>query len=162
MMHVGMELFLSMAGIKVLAVPYNGSGPSTLAVLGGQVPILSSSLPPALPHARAGKLRMLAVTTAQRTPLAPEFPTVAEAAALKGYEAVLWIGLLGPAATPPVIVNRLSAELGRLAQTKELRDQLTGQFTDPYYETPAGFAQLIRADTAKWGKIVRDTGSSVD
>jgi tripartite-type tricarboxylate transporter receptor subunit TctC len=162
MMHVGMELFLSMAGVKVLAVPYNGSGPSTLAVLGGQVPILSSSLPPVLPHARAGKLRMLGVTTAQRTPLAPEFPTVAEATGLKGYEAVLWIGLLAPAATPPAIVNRLSAELGRLLQTKEVRDQLTNQFTDPYYETPAGFANVIRTDTAKWGKIVRDTGSSVD
>jgi tripartite-type tricarboxylate transporter receptor subunit TctC len=162
MMHVGMELFLSMAGVKVLAVPYNGSGPSTLAVLGGQVPILSSSLPPVLPHARAGKLRMLGVTTAQRTPLAPEFPTVAEATGLKGYEAVLWIGLLAPAATPPAIVNRLSAELGRLLQTKEVRDQLTNQLTDPYYETPAGFANVIRTDTAKWGKIVRDTGSSVD
>ena len=105
---------------------------------------------------------MLAVTTAQRTPLAPEFPTVAEAAGLTGYEAVLWIGLLAPAATPPAVVNRLSAELARLLQTKELRDQLTGQFTDPYYETPAAFAQVIRTDAAKWGRIVRDTGSSVD
>jgi len=162
MMHVGMELFLSMAGIKMLAVPYNGSGPSTLAVLGGQVPVLSSSLPPALPHARSGKLRMLAVTTAERTPLAPEFPTVAEAAGLKGYEAMLWIGLLAPAGTPPAIVNRLNAELGKLLQTKEVREQITAQFSDPYFETPAGFAQVIRTDVAKWGKIVRDTGAKAE
>lgn len=162
MMHVGMELFLSMAGIKMMAVPYNGSGPSTIAVLGGQVPVLSSSLPPVLPHARAGKLRMLGVTTAQRTPLAPEFPTVAEATGLKGYEAVLWIGLMAPAGTPPAIVNRLNAELGKLLQTKEVRDQITAQFSDPYYETPAGFAQVIRNDVAKWGKIVRETGAKAE
>jgi tripartite-type tricarboxylate transporter receptor subunit TctC len=162
MMHVGMELFRSMAGIQMLPVPYNGSGPSTLAVLGGQVPVLSSSLPPALPHARAGKLRMLAVSTAQRTPLAPEFPTIAEAAGLKGYEAVLWIGMLAPAATPPAVVNRLNTEIGRLLQTPDMRNQLTAQFSDPYHETPAGFAQVIKSDIAKWGKIIRESGARAD
>jgi tripartite-type tricarboxylate transporter receptor subunit TctC len=162
LMHVGMELFLSMADVKMLAVPYNGAGPSTLAVLGGQVPVLSTSLPPSLPHARAGKLRILAVTTAQRTPLAPEYPTVDEAAGLKGYEAVVWVGLLAPAGTPAAIVNRLNAEVERLQQTRELREQLASQSADPYRDTPAGFAELIRNDIAKYGKIVRDTGLKVE
>jgi tripartite-type tricarboxylate transporter receptor subunit TctC len=162
LMHVGMELFLSMAGIKMLAVPYNGSGPSTLATLGGQVPVLSTSLPPSLPHAKAGKLRILAVTTAQRTPLAPEYPTVDEAAGLKGYEAVVWIGLLGPAGLPPAVVNRLHSEIDRLQQTKELKDHMASQGTDPYRLTPAQFTDLIRNDIAKWGKIVRQTGLKLD
>jgi len=162
LMHVGMELFLSMADVKMLAVPYNGAGPSTLAVLGGQVPVLSTSLPPSLPHARAGKLRILAVTTARRTPLAPEYPTVDEAAGLKGYEAVVWVGLLAPAGTPAAIVNRLNAEVERLQQTRELREQLASQSADPYRATPAGFAELIRNDIAKYGKIVQDTGLKVE
>jgi tripartite-type tricarboxylate transporter receptor subunit TctC len=158
LMHVGMELFLSMANLKMLAVPYNGAAPSTLAVLGGQVPVLSTSLPPAYPHAKAGKLRILAVTTKERTPLAPELPTVNEAAGLKGYEAVVWIGILAPAGTPPAIVNRLHAEIDRLQQTPEVRAQLAAQSADPFRDTPAGFAALIANDIAKYGKTIRDIG----
>jgi len=143
-------------------VPYNGAGPSTLAVLGGQVPVLSTSLPPALPHARAGKLRILAVTTAQRTPLAPEFPTVDEAAGLKGYEAVVWVGLLAPANTPAAVVNRLNGEIERLQQTRELRELLASQSSDPFRATPAGFADLIRSDIEKYGRIVRGIGLKVE
>jgi len=162
LMHVGMELFRSMAGIKILHVPYNGAGPSTIAVVGGQVPVLSTSLPPALPHAKAGKLRMLAVTSGQRTPLAPEYPTVAEAAGLKGYEAVVWVGLLAPAATPAAVVNRLNAEVERLVKLREVREQVATQGSDPYHETPAAFTKLIQSDIAKWGKVVRETGAKVD
>lgn len=158
LMHVGMELFLNMAGVKMLAVPYNGSGPSTTATLGGQVPVLSTSLPPSLPHAKSGKLRILAVTTAKRTPLAPEYPTVEEAAGLKGYEAVEWIGLIGPAGLPPAIVNRLHSEIDRIQQTAELKDTLAKQGSDPFRLSPQVFAELIRNDIGKWGKIVRDTG----
>jgi len=162
LMHVGMELFLSMAGIKMLAVPYNGAGPSTVAVLGGQLPVLSTSLPPSLPHAKAGKLRILAVTTAQRTPLAPELPTVDEAAGLKGYEAVVWVGLLAPAGTPAAVVSKLNAEIERLQQSPELKEHMAKQGTQPFRDTPAGFAQLISNDVAKWGRIVRETGIKAD
>ena len=162
LMHVGFELFLSMAGIKMLAVPYNGSGPSTVATLGGQVPVLSTSLPPSLPHARAGKLRILAVTSAQRTPLAPDLPTVNEAAGFKDYEAIVWVGLLAPAGTPAAVVNRINAEVERLQQTRELKEHMASQSTDPFRDTPAGFANLIRNDIVKWGKIVRDTGLKAD
>ena len=158
LMHVGMELFLSMAHIRMLAVPYNGAGPSTLATLAGQVPVLSTSLPPSLPYAKAGKLRILAVTTAQRTPLAPDFPAVDEAAGLKGYEAVVWIGLLGPRGMPAAVVNKLNAEIHRLQQTPEMKEHLASQGIDPYHDTPAGFENVIRNDIVKWAKIVRDTG----
>jgi tripartite-type tricarboxylate transporter receptor subunit TctC len=159
MMHVGMELFRSMAGIQLLQVPYNGAGPSTTAVLGGQVPVLSTSLGPALPHARAGKLRMLAVTSAQRTPLAPEYPTVAEAANLPGYEAIVWIGLLAPAGTPVAIVNKLNAEVERLVQLREVREQLAKTANEPVRHSPAAFAELIRSDMVKWGKVVQESGA---
>lgn len=162
MMHVGMELFRSMAGIQLLQVPYNGAGPSTIAVLGGQVPVLSTSLVAALPHARAGKLRMLAVTSAERTPLAPEYPTVAEAASLPGYEAIVWIGLLAPAGTPPAIVNKLNAEIERLVQSREVRDQLAKHANEPIRHSPAAFAELIKSDMAKWGKVVRESGAKAD
>ena len=158
MMHTGMELFLSMAKIKMLGVPYNGAGPSTIAVLGGQVPVLSTSLIAALPHVPAGKLRMLAVTTAQRTPLAPEYPTVAEAAGLPGYEAIVWIGLLGPAGAPAAIVNRLNGEIEKIAQRKDVRDELAKLYNEPFRQSPAAFADLIKSDVAKWGNVIKAAG----
>ena len=156
MMHVGMELFRSQAGIKLLQVPYNGAGPSTIAVLGGQVPVLSTSLGPALPHARAGKLRMLAVTSAQRTPLAPEYPTVAEAANMPGFEAIVWIGLLAPAATPAAVVGKLNGEIERLVKSPEMREQLAKTANEPLHLSPAAFAEVIKSDMVKWGKVVRE------
>jgi tripartite-type tricarboxylate transporter receptor subunit TctC len=105
---------------------------------------------------------MLAVTSAQRTPLAPEFPTVVEAAGLKGYEAIVWIGLLAPAGTPAAVVNKLNAEIERLTQLREVREQLAVQGVDPYRETPAGFTELIKSDMVKWGKVVRETGAKVE
>ena len=162
LMHIGMELFRSMVGITLVHVPYNGAGPSTIAVLGGQIPVLAGSLGPTLPHAKAGKIRMLAVGSATRTQLAPEYPTVAEAAGLQGYEAVVWVGLLAPAGTPAAVINRLNAEIERLVQLRELRDQLNQQGYDPYHHAPAAFTELIRSDIVKWGKVVRETGAKVD
>jgi tripartite-type tricarboxylate transporter receptor subunit TctC len=157
MMHVGMELFRSLAGITLLQVPYNGAGPSTIAVLGGQVPVLSTSLGPALPHARAGKLRMLAVTSAQRTPLAPEYPTVAEAANMPGFEAIVWIGLLAPAATPAAVVGKLNGEIERLVKSPEMREQLAKTANEPLHLSPTAFAEVIKSDMVKWSKVVRES-----
>ncbi|MCC6531893.1 MAG: tripartite tricarboxylate transporter substrate binding protein [Burkholderiales bacterium] len=162
LMHLGMELFNTMAGIKMTHIPYNGAGPSTVAVLGGQLPVLSTSLPAALPHGKSGKLRVLAVTTLQRTALAPEYPTVIEAAGLAGYEAVVWVGLLAPAGTPAAIVNKLNADVQRIAERREVREQLAALGADPHRESPAAFAERIRTDIVKWGKVVRDTGAKVD
>lgn len=160
--HLSVELFRSMAGIKLLHVPYNGSGPATVAVLGGQVPLLATTLPIGLPHARAGKLRMLGVTSAERTPLAPDFPTVAAASGLPGYEASVWYGLLAPAGTPAAVVNKLSAEIERLLQLREVRERMATLGFDPYRRAPAAFAELIKTDIVKWGKVVRESGARAD
>jgi tripartite-type tricarboxylate transporter receptor subunit TctC len=160
--HLAMELFRHMAGIQVTHIPYNGGGPSVIAARGGQVPVLASSLPTALPHAKAGKLRPLAVTSAQRSQLAPDYPTVDEAAGLKGYEANVWFGLFAPAGTPPAVINRLNAEVEKLEQQQDIRDRLTSLGFDPVRNTPDQFSQLLKADVAKWGKVVRDSGAKPD
>ena len=160
--HLSMELFRSMAGIKLLHIPYNGAGPATTAVLGGQVPLLPNGLPVTLPHARSGKLRMLAVTSPERSQLAPEVPTVAEAAGLKGYEANIWYGLLAPAGTPAPIINKLNAEVERLLQQREVRERLATLGFEPIRNTPAEFAELIKTDIQKWGKVVRESGARAD
>jgi len=160
--HLAMELFRSMAGIKLLAVPYNGAGPSTAAVLGGQLPLLTSSLVVVLPHARAGKLRALGVTSAERSPLAPDVPTVAEAAGLPGYEAMVWFGLLAPAGTPAAVVNRISAEVERQYQQREFRERLAALGFEPSRSSPDELAQLIKSDIVKWGKAVRESGAKAD
>ncbi len=160
--HLSVELFQLMARIKLLHVPYNGSGPSTAAVLGGQIPMLATTLPAALPHVRAGKLRMLGITSAERTALAPEFPTVAEAAGLPGYEAGVWYGLLAPAGTPVAVVNKLNTESERLLQQREVRERLAALGFDPYRRTQTEFAELIKTDIVKWGKVVRESGARAD
>jgi tripartite-type tricarboxylate transporter receptor subunit TctC len=96
------------------------------------------------------------------TPLAPDYPTAAEAAGLHGYEAITWIGLLAPGAAPGAVVTRLNGELQRLAKLKEVRDQLASQYWDPYAQSPLAFAELIRTDIAKWGKVVRESGAKQD
>ena len=160
--HLSMELFRSMAGIKLLHIPYNGAGPATTAVLGGQVPLLPNGIPVTLPHARSGKLRMLAVTSPERSQLAPEVPTVAEAAGLKGYEANIWYGLLAPAGTPPAIISKLNAEIERLLQQRDVHERLAALGFEPNRNTPAAFAELIKTDIQKWGKVVRESGARAD
>ncbi len=162
--HVGMVLFTSMAGIKMLDVPFNGSGPAIVATVSGQVPVLSSGYGSALPYVGNGKdkLRVLGISTAEPSPLAPGIPTIAEAADLPGYEAVAWMGLLAPAGTPAEIVNRLNAEIGRLSKLEEVRDWLAKQGLEPDYSTPAAFSQRIAADMERYGKIVREIGAKPD
>ena len=160
--HLAMELFRSMAGIQLVHVPYNGGGPSTIAALGGQVPLLASSLPTALPHVRSGKLKALGVTSAQRSPLAPDLPTVTEAGGLPGYEATVWYGMLAPAATPVPIINKLNAEIERLLRLRDVQERLITLGFEPHRNTPQEFAQLIKSDIVKWAKVVRESGAKVD
>ena len=157
-MHVGMELFRAMADIKLQHIPYNGSGPSTLAVIGGQVPIISTSLGTALPHARSGKLRMLAVTSAQRSPMAPEYPTAAEAAKLPGYEAITWIGLLAPANTPPDVVARLNTELRKIIDSAEIKDKLANLGFEAFSSSSDDLAKFVAVQLEKWTKMIKDAG----
>ncbi|MCC6533974.1 MAG: tripartite tricarboxylate transporter substrate binding protein [Burkholderiales bacterium] len=154
--HVAMELFRSMAGIRLLHVPYKGSGASVVAVIGGEVPILSIAIGQSLPHSKAGKLRTLAVTSAKRSQLAPEIPALAETPGLAGYEASSWVGMLAPAATPAAIVNTLNAEIERLLQRRDVLEQLAARAWVAHARSPKAFSEFIAAETAKWAKLIRD------
>ena len=104
----------------------------------------------------------MAVTSAERTQLAPDFPTVAEAAGLRGYEAVSWLGLLAPAGTPQAIINKLNAEIARLLQLADVREQFAARAWVAYPNTPPAFADMIKADITKWSRVVRESGVKLD
>ena len=131
------------------------------ALLGGEVALSFATVVSSLPHVKAGKLRGLAVTSAKRTPAAPEFPTVAESG-LRGYEAVAWYGVLAPAGTPREIVMRLNGEIVRARKLPDVQQLLLAQGAEPVSDTPEQFAAIIKADIAKWGEVVRKSGAKAD
>ncbi len=159
--HMSMELFKSMAGIDLIHVPYKGSSPALTDVMGGQVAVMSVNMPPAVPLVKAGKLRALAVTTRTRSLLMPEVPTIAESG-LPGYETVAWFGVLAPAGTPKEIVNRLSAEIAKIARSPEMRERLLSMGAEPVGGTPDEFAAVIARDIAKWTTLAKAVGIKVD
>jgi tripartite-type tricarboxylate transporter receptor subunit TctC len=154
-------LFTSMAEIDMLHVPYKGGGQAMPAQLGGEVALSFSTVVSSLPHVKSGRLRGLAVTSAKRTPAAPEFPTVAESG-LPGYEAVSWYGVLAPAGTPRDILMRLNMEIVRALKLPEVRQLMLAQGAEPVSESPEQFAALIKSDIAKWGDVVRKSGAKAD
>ena len=158
--HMSMELLKSMAGIDVVHVPYKGSSPALTDVIGGQCAVMSVNMPPAVPHVKAGKLRALAVTTRARASSMPELPTVGET--LPGYETVAWFGVLAPAGTPKDIVNRLSAELARIAKSPEMRERLGGMGAEPVGGTPEEFGAVMARDIAKWTTLAKSVGITID
>jgi tripartite-type tricarboxylate transporter receptor subunit TctC len=159
--HLVGALFNSMAGVELNHVPYKGSGPAMQDLLGGQVPVSFAGIPNVLSSVRAGKLRALAVTTPARWSELPEVPTLAEAG-LAGYDATLWLGLAAPAQTPPDIIGRLHAETARLLQEADLRQSFRGAGIETTALGPQDFAAFLRAEHAKWGKVVRETGATVN
>ena len=154
--HLAGELFRSMAGLEMTHVPYKGSAPALTDVIGGQVSLMFDAGVSALPQVRAGKLRALAVTSAKRSSSAPELPTVAEAANLPGFEATIWFGLVAPSGTPREIVARLSQEFARVSRQAALRERFAPQGVELAATTPEEFAEIIRAEIPKWGKVLRD------
>jgi len=154
-------LFTSMAEIDMLHVPYKGGGQAMPAQLGGEVALSFSTVVSSLLHIKSGRLCGLAVTSAKRTPAAPEFPTVAESG-LPGYEAVSWYGVLAPAGTPRDIVTRLNMEIVRALKLPEVRQLMLAQGAEPVSESPEQFAALIKSDIAKWGDVVRKSGAKAD
>jgi tripartite-type tricarboxylate transporter receptor subunit TctC len=119
------------------------------------------NLPSALPHAKAGKLRPIAVTSGKRSPELPDIPTVAEAG-VPGFEATSWFGMFAPAATPPAVLNQLNAVIVKALNDPEVRKTITAQGGEPTPEKPAEFAAFIKAETEKWGKVVKASGASLD
>ena len=159
--HLSGELFKMMTKVDMIHVPYKGSAPAMNDLLGNQIAIMFDNMPSAIQHVRAGKLRPLAVTTAKRSPELPDVPTIAEAG-VPGYEATSWFGLLAPANTPAPIVDKIDAALMKVYKNPELLKKFADQGAEPVVETPAQFATFIKAETAKWGKVVKESGATVD
>jgi hypothetical protein len=154
--HLAGELFRSMAGLEMMHVPYKGSAPALTDVIGGQVNLMFDAGVSALPQVRAGKLRALAVTSSKRSSSAPDLPTVAEAGNLPGYEATIWFGFVAPVGTPQEIVNRLSQEISKVMRQPGLRERFAPQGVELASSNPAEFAEFIKAEIPKWGKVLRD------
>lgn len=152
--HLAGELFLVMAGLKLTHVPYRGNDQVMLDVITNRVPISFPTIPSALPYIRAGKLRALAVTSAERATSLPDVPTIAEAG-LPGYEASSWYGLLAPAKTPSEIVASLQKAVATAMQAPALRERLLSEGLEPVGSTPEAFAAALRTDTAKWADLAK-------
>jgi tripartite-type tricarboxylate transporter receptor subunit TctC len=155
--HLSMELFLAMTGLKMTHVPYKGAGPGLVDTVAGHVSVMTPSIISGLPHVRGGRLRALGVTSAKRAGGVPDIPTIAEAG-VPGYDAVQWFGVLAPTATPRAIVVRLHGEIVRVLQAADVKGRLSGDGADPVGSSPEEFAAFLRAETAKWAKVVKDAG----
>ena len=148
--HLAGELFKSMTGIFMTHIPYRGSGPALMDMVGGNMDVMFDNLPSSMPHIKSGKLKALAVTSAQRSAVLPDVPTVEEAAGLKGYEASSWFGLLAPAGTPPDIVNRIQQEVAKSFHVPAIKEKLLSQGAIPSGMTPQEFTRFIDAEIKKW------------
>jgi tripartite-type tricarboxylate transporter receptor subunit TctC len=155
------ELFNSMAHVKLVHVPYKGASPALADLLGGQVQVMFSTMPPALPHVKDGKLRALAVTSLKRSPAAPDLPTLDESA-LPGFEASTWHGVVLPAGTPSEIIARLNREIVAILHLPEVVERLSSQGAEALGSTPEEFAAYIRSETAKWARVVRESGAKAE
>ncbi|MDP1684440.1 tripartite tricarboxylate transporter substrate binding protein, partial [Hydrogenophaga sp.] len=162
--HLAGELFKSRTGIFMTHIPYRGSGPAMTDMLGGAMDVMFDNLPSAMPHIKSGRLIALGVTSAVASSALPEAPTVAAAggAALAGYEASSWFGLLAPAGTPMDIVNRVQAETAKALASPALKERLQAQGAIPSGITSAEFTRFIDAETKKWAAVVKASGAKVD
>jgi len=159
--HLATELFNSMAGIKVVHVPYKGAAQSLMDLMSGQVQFTFSSLASVAPHRKAGRVRALAVTSAQPSAMAPELPTIA-AAGLPGYEAVSMTGMFAPAKTPAAIVNRLSQEIARFVHQPETKQKFLNAGVEVVGSTPEQFAAMVKSDIARMSKVIKDADIRAD
>jgi tripartite-type tricarboxylate transporter receptor subunit TctC len=162
MPHLAGEIFKSLAGVKLEHIPYKGTGQSMANLLGGQHVVAFDTMPAAAPHVKSGKLRAIAVSSASRVPSFPDVPT-GEQSGLAGFQVTTWYGLFAPAGTPPAIVNRLHGDTVKAMQTPDVRAKLEGIGADgTVSKSPAEFAALVRADTARYAKLVKEIGLKID
>jgi tripartite-type tricarboxylate transporter receptor subunit TctC len=159
--HLTMELLKSMTGTFVVHIPYKGAGPALVDFLGGQTNIMFDNLPTALPHVKSGKVRALAVSTAKRSALAPELPTMAESG-LAGFDLATWFAFFAPAATPKEISAKVAADMQRVLAQPDVRERLLAVGVDVVGSTPEELARFQRAEMEKWAKIVKESGAKVD
>ena len=159
--HLSAELFATMAGIKMNHIPYKGSAPALTDVMGGQASLMFDTMLSAMPQVKNGKLKAIAVTSAARSPAAPDVPTVAESG-LPGYEAIAWNGLLVPAGTPADVVAKLNAELKKALDAPDVKDRFSAQGFGAAWNTREAFAKFIQAELDKWAKVVKVSGATLD
>jgi tripartite-type tricarboxylate transporter receptor subunit TctC len=154
--HLGMELLKQAAGLEMLHVPYKGTAPALTEMIAGQVQLMFTSLPSVQPHVTAGRLKLLATGAARRTPAIPDTPTLSET--IPGYELVTWYAVFLPHRTPAAIVNRLHAVLVKILLSPEIERQFAQNGVEPANSTPQQLAAYMRAETERWGKVIRTSG----
>jgi tripartite-type tricarboxylate transporter receptor subunit TctC len=155
--HMAGELLSARLGVRMNHVPYKGENPALADTIGGQIPIMFGNLPVAVPHVNGGKLRALANTSGSRSPLAPQVPTVAESG-FPDYAIATWYGMLGPAGLPPDLVARIQRDVARLVNQPETRERLVSMGVDIIANSPEEFAAFLRAEVARYAKVVKDQG----
>jgi tripartite-type tricarboxylate transporter receptor subunit TctC len=159
--HMSMELLKYQAHVDLNHVPYKGATPALTDIIGGQVPVMFVNLTPAIGHIRAGKVRLLAVTTSKRWPSLPDTPTVAEAG-VEGFETVAWFGLLAPAATPRPVIDKLHAEVTKVLAQADVRERIATTGSEVVGNTPQEFARRIQTDVDKWKKVAAAANIKAD
>ena len=159
--HLSGELFSTLAGIKMVHVPYKGAAPALIDIQSGQIQVYFGNLPVTLPHAKAGKLRALGVTSAKRVAVAPDVPTVAEAG-LPGFELTPWYGVMTRAGTPEAVLSKLNKEIVRILHTPEIRERVTTLGAEPSGLGRDEFASFLKSEAVKWGKLVKASGAKAD
>lgn len=158
--HLEQEMLKQMGGFTALHVPYKGSAPGLSDLIPGNVQLFFDSIPSSLPHVKTGRIRALGVASSKRSPAMPDVPAINES--LKGFEADSWFGLLMPAGTPREIIMKVSAETMKILTTQEVKDRLLSQGGVAVGGTPGELAERIKADIAKWGKVVRSAGVKIE
>jgi tripartite-type tricarboxylate transporter receptor subunit TctC len=155
--HLAVEQFMYMTGTRMAVIPYKGGAPGIVALLGGQVQLYFATISTSLPHIKSGKLRALAVTSAKRSTAAPEFPTIAEAG-VPGYEHSSWVGVLAPVKTPRAVIDKLNREMVNIVQSPDVKAAFLRDGLESVGDTPEEFGKIIRAELAKWSKLVKAAG----
>jgi tripartite-type tricarboxylate transporter receptor subunit TctC len=156
-MHLAGELMKQMAEFDMLHVPYKGSAPAAADLAGGQIPLAIVDLTSALPHIRSGRVKAIGVTSASRSAVAPEIPTIAETG-LPGFDAIGWFGVVAPGGTPSALIARLNAEVVEAMKAPEIRERLMAGGAEPQTSTPEEFAAFIRAEIPKWARVIKSAG----
>jgi len=160
--HVGVELLKMQLGLELVHFPYQGVGPAMKDLLGGRIHLMLAQVPSALPQIKAGKLRALGVASTAPVAALPEVPTIAAAAALPGYEAVSWYALMAPAATPREVISKIHADTAKALQMPDVRERLAGMGAEPSGEAPGELAARIKAESDRWGQVVRKASIRAD
>jgi tripartite-type tricarboxylate transporter receptor subunit TctC len=159
--HLVGELFKSMAGVDMVHVPYKGSAPALTDLMGGSVALMFDTIPSAVSHVKSGKLRALGVTGAKRSPVMPDVPTIAESG-LPGYEVTSWYGLIGPAGMPQSVITRLNGEAAKAVGSTAFRGRMEPLGFDVVTATPARMVEMLQADSARWGKVIKAAGVTIN